>query len=332
MIYDLENVCLLKAVHRLALLIVVHQNHLLAVHIQKISPADDAHIVIFLVRDRKIAVSETRHDLSCFLDRRLEIEGHHVLRHGKMPDRRRHGHEARSGIGVIVRLHDGAPSVLRPLQQNFRNGGVHAHHKTGCAVVNRAHLRLVPVRNHHQIPRLHQLRHCLRARPYVKMPLGDHPVRIPDQHPAIQYLQQVLVACLRLAQDCRVEQFHVRVGNILQRDQPLKLSFLIGNTQRIDMPVIHPLPGGAAAHLPVHARLLPDVDVPDVRTHIDREPWRLHAKMIQHKGGFLADLTRAPRLVRLAADLIFQICIGNRGADRIRVRILVPDHADNPLR
>ena len=132
------------------------------------------------------------------------------------------------------------------------------------------------------------------------MPLGDHPVRIPDQHPAIQYLQQVLVAGLRLAQDCRVEQFHVRVGNILQRDQPLKLSFLIGNTQRIDMPVIHPLPGGAAAHLPVHARLLPDVDVPDVRTHIDREPWRLHAKMIQHKGGFLADLTRAPRLVRLA--------------------------------
>ena len=62
----------------------------------------------------------------------------------------------------------------------------------------------------------------------------------------------------------RIEQIHVRVGNVLDRDQSQQVILFVCDAERVDFMLHHVLPGCPHAHIAVHARFLPDINVADI--------------------------------------------------------------------
>ena len=191
MVDDLKHLRLGQAINRLRHLVVVDDDDLLPVHVQQISSADDAAVLALFVENREIPVAEARHDSSCFLNRCIEMKRDKILRYTEVADRGRHCNKPRCRIGIVMRRDDRASAVLGTFEENVRNRGVHADDNALRAVVDGAHLRLIPVRHHDDIARLHELCHCLRTRADMQVPARDESVRVPDQHLSVKHLENV---------------------------------------------------------------------------------------------------------------------------------------------
>ncbi len=80
MVDDLQNLRLLQTVHSLSALIVVHQNDLLAMHVQQITAADNTAIFAVGIQDGEIAVAHIGHDLLGVFNLRIYAEFQQFLR------------------------------------------------------------------------------------------------------------------------------------------------------------------------------------------------------------------------------------------------------------
>ena len=150
-----------------------------------------------------------------------------------------------------------------------------------------------------------------------------------DHQLSLQCFQQVRAAGVGRGQHGRVKQIHVRIGNVLDRNQTLQLVLIVHNAEGVDLDIAHQVPRGAHAHLAVNAGLLADVDVLDLRADIGAEAGGLNAEMLQDKPCLAVYMPGAAGLIQtVEAAAVFQPCIRQCGADRVRVRILVADDID----
>ena len=242
-----------------------------------------------------------------------------------MPHRRGGGNQAGGRVGIKVGGDDGAALLLGPRQNGAGHRRAAADHNGPRAAVDGAHLGLIPVGHQHQVAGVQRAVHDFRAGADEDMPLRHAGVGVAFQHLALQRGENIAVAGARLGQHGGVEQVHVGVGDVLHRDEALQLVLAVGDAQRVDLHVPHQRPCGAHAHLLINARLAADVDVLDLGAEVGAKAGRLHPEMPQHKGGLPVDRTGAPRLVHGVPFLVFQVGIGQRRADGIRIGIFVAD-------
>ena len=150
-----------------------------------------------------------------------------------------------------------------------------------------------------------------------------------DHQLSLQRFQQVRAAGVGRGQHGRVKQIHVGIGNVLDRDQALQLVLIVHDAEGVDLDIAHQVPCGAHAHLAVNAGLLADVDVLDLRADIGAKAGCLDAEMLQDKPRFTVYMPGAAGLIQtVEAAAVFQPCIRQRGADRVRIRVLVADDID----
>ena len=329
MVDDLQNVRLLQTVHGLGALIVVNENDLLAVQVQQVTAADDAAVLAVLIQNREIAVTHAGHNLFGVLNRRIYAEFQQFLRAHKVAHRRGGGDEPRGGVGIVGGRQHGAALFLRTCHDGARHRGAAADNDGLRAAVDGAHLGLVPVGDQHKVAGLDELLHDFRAGADADIAAVNVGVGAADHQLSLQRFQQVRAAGVGRGQHCRVEQVHVRVGNVFDGDKPLQLVVAVHDAERVDLDVAHQVPGRAQAHLAVDARLLADVDVLDLRADVGAKPRRLHAEVLQNEPRFPVHMSGAAGLIQAGqAAAVFQPGIRQRGADRVRVRVLVADDVD----
>ena len=306
---DLQNLRLVQTVHGLG--------------------ADDTAVFSVLVQNREIPVADTCHDLLRVLNRRIYAEFQQLLRAHKVAHRRGGRDEPRGGVGVVGGRQHGAALFLRAGNDGARHRRAAADDNGLCAAVDGAHLGLVPVGDQHKVAGLDELLHDFRAGADADIAAVNVGVGAADHQFSLQRFQQVRAAGVGRGQHRRVEQVHVRVGNVLDGDKPLQLVVAVHDAERVDLDVAHQVPGRAQAHLAVDARLLADVDVLDLRADIGAEAGCLDAEMLQDKPRFTVYMPGAAGLIQtVKAAAVFQPCIRQRGADRVRIRVLVADDID----
>ena len=154
-------------------------------------------------------------------------------------------------------------------------------------------------------------------------------VGVADDELRFQRLQHICAAGVGGGQHGRVKQIHVCVGNVLDGDKALQLVLVIDDAERVDFHIAHQVPGGAQAHFAVNAGLLADVDIFNLRADIGTQARRLDAEMLQNKFRLAIDVPGAAGLIQAGqAAAVFQPRIGQRGADGVRVRVLVTNDID----
>ena len=139
-------------------------------------------------------------------------------------------------------------------------------------------------------------------------------------------LEDVLVGGVGLGQDGGVEHVHVGGGDVLHRDDSQQVVLGADHRQGVDVPVPHDLPGAAQADGPVHPLHLAVIDVADLGVDVGAHPGRLHPELFQDELGLLVHLAGPAGLTDQVAGLIFQLRIGDGGADGIGIRVAVADH------
>ena len=145
----------------------------------------------------------------------------------------------------------------------------------------------------------------------------------------LQRFQKIGVAGAGGGQYGSVKQVHVGIGNVLDGDKPLQLALVIHDAQGVDLDIAHQVPGGAHAHFAVNARLFADVNVFNLGADISAQARRLHAEMLQNKASLAVDMPGAAGFVQaFQAAAVFQPGIGKGRADRVGIRVLVPDDVD----
>ncbi len=105
---DLEDVGFVNALHGLTLLIVVHENQLLPLHIEEVPAGKHAHVVAVPVEDREVPVADFRHPLPHVVHRIVEFEGLEALLRHEILDRHGLVDEAGHREGVILRGNEDA--------------------------------------------------------------------------------------------------------------------------------------------------------------------------------------------------------------------------------
>ena len=161
------------------------------------------------------------------------------------------------------------------------------------------------------------------------MPLLDARLRVAGNHLRVEGRDKVLIGRLCGREYAVVEEIHVDVCDIGDRNQTQEFLLLGRDTEGLDVLFAHQLPDLAETHLPVDAGPNAEVDVLHLRAHARNETRRLHVPVIQHELRLAIHAARSPRLVlALRIDLLFQPAIAECRADGIRIRILMPDDID----
>ena len=327
---DLQDSGLLEAVDGLGFLVMVHQDQFLAVHAQQIPSADDAHILSVFIQNREIAVPDRRHDLHGILQGQVQIKGQQPVLLHKVLDRSGHADDTGGREGIVGGSDDRTVTLPGLFQDPLRDLRVDTDDHAGGAQVDGDHLGLVAVGDQDDIPFADQADHGLGTRSDMDPSLMDMSHRITDQHFAFQGVEQVLVAGMGLAQNGRIEQVQIGVRDILDRDQALQTAVFCGHAERIQNIVPHILPRFPHAHVSVEAGRFTDINIPDLRPDIRQQLRGFHAEMVQDELGLPADIAGPFGQVLRIADLVLQPCVGNGGADGIRIRILMTDDKDRP--
>ena len=131
-------------------------------------------------------------------------------------------------------------------------------------------------------------------------------------------------------QNGRIEQVQIGVRYILDRDQTFQTAVFLRYAESIQDIIPHIFPCFPHTHVPVETGRFPDIYIPDLGPDVRQQLRCLHAEMIQDELGLPADITGSFRQVLCIGDLVLQPGVGNGGADRIRIRILMADDKDRP--
>ena len=275
---------------------------------------------------------ELRHNVLDLIHQRVHAEGHQTVGLHEIAD----GHALvdETGNGKrIMRRHDNRAALF--LGQPFDGAGhlgTLAHHDTACAHLNGTQLGLVTVSQDHQVVFLDIALHQIRVgRCHQHLSLIHVSIFIAHDHVTVDGFDNIGVLGLRHAQDRALVHIHVGFGDIADGDEPFQL-LPLGDGQRHHVILPHKLPCFFQGNIRIYPRSHPNLDILHLGTHIRHILRRFHAKIFQNKPAFLIELTGPLRhIAALMGQLVFQICVCDGRANRIRIRILVADNKNIPL-
>ena len=326
---DLQDLGLVKALHGLGGLVVVHQDDAAFLQIDDVPAADHAAVFAVLVQDGEIAVAHLGHHAGDVCHRGDEGELHDIAAGHIVGDGSALADQLTGGVGVHRGRHDGHAHFLGNALDGVAHLGAVADDEQRRFFFNGAQLAFVAVGQDDDVPFFHAVfQHFRGGGANADVAGGAHSVLAAHHHGAAQRFQNIAVGGLALGQDAGVEHVHIGGGDVLDRDHALQLVVRAGDRQGVDLLVAHDLPcfaqaGGAgdAGHLAV-------IHIADLGVHVGAHARRLDPELFEHEFGLLVHLAGAAGLADKIAGLVFQLCIGNGRADGVGVRIAVPDDHD----
>ena len=296
---------------------------------QQVRGAEQAHVLALLVDDGEEAVAALGHHLAGVVDGGVHAHLEDALGEHLGAHRDGHGDEARGGVGVIGRGDDRAPATLGGGDDAARHLGAAADHKAARLALNGELLRLVAVGHQDDVARLDRVLHHLGRGAHADVAALDARRGVAKDHLAVERVDDAGVAGARVADHRVVEDVHVGVGDVLDRDEALEGAVLVGDAEGVDLGLAHEVPGGEEAHLPVDAALALNLGVLDLRGDGGDELGLLEAKALEDKGRLAVDGARAARLVDGGVlDGVLEVCVADGRADAVRVRMQVADDVD----
>ena len=304
---DLHDLGLVKAVNRLGALGVVDENDVLALDVDEVGRAHQAKVGAVLVDNGEEAVARLCHDLARVVHGRVDRELQDSLAEHLGAHRHGHADKASGGKGVVRRGDDGATVALGRGDDALGHVGATADDQAAGVALHGELLRLVAVGDKHDVASLDGVLHHLRRGAHAHVALGDAAVGVAQEQLAVEGLDDVLVGGLGFGEHGGVEDVHVRVGDVLHRDEALEVLVLIGDAERVHLGVLHHVPCGEEAHLCVDAGLLLHHDVLDLRRHRGDERRLVKAKVLEHKRGLAVERPRAPGLVDRLVNLVLEV-------------------------
>ena len=178
MVYDLQHLGALHAVHCLRALIMIDQYQPFSCRAEEVTSGYHAVICAVIVYDREVSEALLRHDALYVFYIVLRSERDQVIRLEEISYRSGLVDQPCHGEGIVPRAHDAASALVRQL--DYGRGGLRAaaYDDELRPQLYRAQLRLVAVAQQYDVISLYELLHHLgRCRGYRHLSLGDHSVR-----------------------------------------------------------------------------------------------------------------------------------------------------------
>ncbi len=318
---------LLQPGHRLAAVVVVDEDHALAAPAQQIRPREDAPDVAVLVGHRQRADAGAEQCAAHVGGQILGIDGSAGRAHD-LRDRQAQPQQACGGVGVVRRAdQEGAP-LPRQGDDPVGDGPIAGDDQAGHARPKRRLLRLFAVPDDHQVAGLeprHQGRHPHRTDPD---PPGESARRLPRQQPAAEGAQIALERHRHALRRLQRHLLQVAPRQFVDRELAAEPPRAVDDREEPLAPLAHQPPGLVEGGVPLDRDDLGVHRVGHALPHVAEQDGRRHAAPLQRVGRLGV---RRPEPRRRRARQIGrapQLGVGDRRADAIGVRVLVPDDVD----
>ena len=326
---DLQDLGLIKALHRLCGFVVVHQNDAALAQVDDVAAADHAAVLTVCVQNGEIPVAHLCHHAGDVCHRADEGEFNDIVPGHVIGDGCTLTDELCRRIGIAGGAHDGYAGLGGDMLDGAAYLCAVADDDERSFLLDGAELAFVAVGQDDDIALFHAaFQHFRGGCANADVTGGAHCVLAAHHHGSAQCFQNIAVAGAALGKDAGVEQIHVGGGDILHRDDALQFVLLAGHGKGVDLLVAHDLPRLAQAGRAGDAGDLPVIHVPDFRVDIGAHPGRRDPELFQHEFCFLIHLARTPGFADQITGLVFQLCIGNGRADGVGVRVAMPDDHD----
>ena len=314
-------------IHGLSRFVVIHQDHGASAHAQQVSSGDHAHVAVVAVDDREITVAFLRHNVPDLFSKVIQVKrGQVLLAHEEL-----HRHalvdQPRHLVGVHRRHDDARPMLLREQLDGLGDRRAEADHNTARVHLDRAPLGLVAVPENDHIVLVDVVFHHVRVRGRDHdLALVKECLRVADHHLGVQGIEDVAVGRVRLGDDGTVVILHIGTGNVIDRDHPVQVLVIVRDRQRERAALPQRQPRVAHGKIAAHAGQTADLHILDPGTDLVQVDRHLCLKLFEHEPGLGGDMAGPRRHVMLRRiDLILEVCVGDRGTDRVRVRVPVSD-------
>ena len=323
---DLDHVGGADTVHRLILLIVVHQNHLLPLHIQQVALGEHAHIVPGAVQHGEVAATQLGHGGAHVRHQIVVAEGNQAFGLHHMAHRNRLIDELGAGVGVQRGGDNGAARLSGQLLDGAGDLGAETYHDAARLHLNGAELAFVAVaQNHHVVFADIVLHHIGIGGGDDHLALSEVAVRVAHHQLAVQGIHNVPVAGSGVRQSVRPLILHIEPGDVAKGDNALELIVMVQHRQSGDIVVPHVFPcplqgqvGGDAADLTV-------LDVMQPRLQRGHILGLLHAELVQHILGLRVHMPGTGGDILLPGEGALQVGVADGGADGVGVRVFMSD-------
>ena len=151
------------------------------------------------------------------------------------------------------------------------------------------------------------------------LPLREAGLRISDHHLRVQRLHNVSVRRPRDRDNRRIIFVHVRLRDIVDRDESLQMTLRIRNRQGEDVLRVHQVPCILDRNLRIDPRCPADLQILHPRPDVLDEQRLRDMKIVQHELCLSRHGTRPACHILVSPIRLFklflQICIGNRRTD-----------------
>ena len=126
--------------------------------------------------------------------------------------------------------------------------------------------------------------------------------------------------CLR--DDLRVIDIEIGLRDIADGDDAFEGVPLRNDRKGDDIALVHHGPGLLEGHIFIYTRGLAVLDIGDLGLYGRDQARFRHLEVIENEGGLTGRLTGAAwDIVAAAGDFIFQVCVCDRSADRVGIRV-----------
>ena len=302
---DLEHLGGADAVHRLTLLVMVDQNHLLAVDVQQVALGDHADVVTVGIENGEIADAQLGNGRLDVDDGVLHREGDDILGTHQVTDRNALVDQLGGGIGIERRDDDGAAGFPGDLHNGLGDLRAETDDQAARSQFDGAELAFAAVGEDDHIARGDMLLHQIGIRRrYDDLSLGEFCLGIADDDLALQSIGDIAVRRFRLGQSGSVLILHVKARLITQREHALDLSALGEDGNGLDILVAHMLPRAFQRERRVDALDAAERHVGDRRLQRFEQERRRDAELFQYIFGLAVELARAAGDVLLSGHAV----------------------------
>ena len=218
MVDDLQNFGLVKTLHGLSGLVVVHQNNAALAQGNDVAAADHAAVFAVLIQHREIPVAHLGHNAGDVRHRGDEGEFDDIVSCHVIGDGRALAHQLTGGVAVAGNGHDGHARFLGDALDGTAHLGPVADDEERGLFLNGAELALVAVGQDHDVAFFHgAFQHFRGGGADLDMSRGADGVFVAHHHGAAQRLQNILIARAALGQHLGIEHVHVGGGLTVMR-------------------------------------------------------------------------------------------------------------------
>ena len=254
MVDDLHDLGTLDTVDRLRELRMVYKNNVLAAHVEHVGRAHDTGVATVLVEHGEHAVLGARHNALGILHGGVNGEevnlflGEHLCAYGNG-----HRNKTSGGKGVVRGGYDGATALFGQVANHARYVGPAAHEQATRTRLKRKALRLVAIGNQDHVAWRNEPVHHFGRRANGELAHANGVVGIAHNHGAVERVEHVLEGRACAGEGKVVQDVHVGVGNILNRDETLKIALAVNHDERTRGGVAHEVPCNMQARLEADA-------------------------------------------------------------------------------